>query len=62
VTVNPPAPAAQGVNALVDPWLTSTDSSTGFPSCYQPGGWGSNTVAWGTTMRVSGWSSPRVRR
>jgi peptidoglycan/xylan/chitin deacetylase (PgdA/CDA1 family) len=48
VTVNPPAPAAAGVNALVDPWLTSTDANTGFPGCYQPGGWGTNTVAWAT--------------
>jgi hypothetical protein len=52
VTINPPAPAAQGVNALVDPWLTSTDANTGFPSCYQPGGWGANTVAWGSTTNV----------
>ncbi len=52
VTVNPPAPAAAGVNALVDPALTSIDANTGFPSCYQPGGWGSNTVAWGHTTNV----------
>jgi hypothetical protein len=50
--VNPPAAAAAGVNALVDPWLTSTDANTGFPSCYQPGGWGSNTVAWANTTNV----------
>ena len=48
----PPAPAAAGVNALSDPWLTSTDASTGFPTCYQPGGWGSNTVAWATDTNV----------
>ncbi len=52
VSVNPPAPAAAGVNALVDPSLTSTDANTGFPSCYQPGGWGTNTVAWASTTNV----------
>jgi peptidoglycan/xylan/chitin deacetylase (PgdA/CDA1 family) len=52
VTINPPAAAAPGVNALVDPWLTSTDASTGFPGCYQPGGWGTNTVAWATDTDV----------
>jgi Polysaccharide deacetylase len=52
VSVNPPAPAAAGVNALVDPSLTSTDANTGFPSCYQPGGWGTNTVAWSNTANV----------
>ena len=48
----PQPPAAAGVNALSDPWLTSTNSSTGFPTCYQPGGWGSNTVAWATNTNV----------
>jgi peptidoglycan/xylan/chitin deacetylase (PgdA/CDA1 family) len=52
VTVNPPPPAAPGVNALVDPGLTSIDSATGFPSCYQPGGWGTNTVAWASSTNV----------
>jgi Polysaccharide deacetylase len=52
VTASPPAPAAPGVNALVDPALTSTDSATGFPTCYQPGGWGSNTVAWASSTDV----------
>ncbi len=52
VTVNPPAPAAAGVNALVDPSLTSINSATGFPTCYQPGGWGTNTVAWSNTTNV----------
>jgi peptidoglycan/xylan/chitin deacetylase (PgdA/CDA1 family) len=52
VYINPPAPAAAGVNALTDPWLTSTDSTTGFPSCYQPGGWGTNTVAWASNTSV----------
>ena len=52
VYVNPPAPAAAGVNALTDPALTSTDPNTGFPTCYQPGGWGTNTVAWANTTNV----------
>jgi peptidoglycan/xylan/chitin deacetylase (PgdA/CDA1 family) len=52
VTINPPAPAAAGVNALTDPGLTSTDPNTGFPTCYQPGGWGSNTVAWASNTNV----------
>ena len=50
--INPPAPAAAGVNALVDPGLTSTDPNTGFPACYQPGGWGTNTVAWSSGTNV----------
>ena len=52
VTIAPPAPAAAGVNALVDPGLTSIDSTTGFPTCYQPGGWGTNTVAWADSTNV----------
>jgi len=52
VYINPPAPAAAGVNALTDPWLTSTDVNTGFPACYQPGGWGTNTVAWASDTNV----------
>jgi hypothetical protein len=52
VYVNPPAAAAAGVNALPDPGLTSTDPTTGFPACYQPGGWGTNTVAWATDTNV----------
>ncbi len=52
VTVSPPAPAAAGVNAVVNPALTSIDSATGFPGCYQPGGWGTNTVAWASTTNV----------
>jgi peptidoglycan/xylan/chitin deacetylase (PgdA/CDA1 family) len=52
VTIAPPAPAAAGVNALVDPGLTSIDSTTGFPACYQPGGWGTNTVAWADSTSV----------
>jgi peptidoglycan/xylan/chitin deacetylase (PgdA/CDA1 family) len=39
-------PVARGVNALSNPSLETVDTNTGFPSCYQPGGWGSNTVAW----------------
>lgn len=61
-------PAAPGVNALSNPSLEAVDSNTGFPSCYQPGGWGTNTVAWaaaspghtGTAaeqLTVSGYSS-----
>jgi len=52
VPVSPPAPAAAGVNALTDPGLTSIDANTGFPACYQPGGWGTNTVAWANTTNV----------
>lgn len=52
VSASPPAPAAAGVNAVVNPALTSTNSATGFPSCYQPGGWGTNTVAWASTTNV----------
>ena len=52
VPVSPPAPAAAGVNALTNPSLTSIDSTTGFPACYQPGGWGTNTVAWAHTTNV----------
>ena len=52
VYASPPAPAAPGVNALVDPALTSIDSTTGFPACYQPGGWGTNTVAWASSTNV----------
>ena len=63
VSVSPPAPAAAGVNALTDPGLTSMDSSTGFPTCYQPGGWGTNTVAWaGTTNVPPGSPTDRSRR
>lgn len=63
-----PAPAAVGVNALSNPSLENTDPKTGFPTCFQPGGWGSNTAAWtastpGRTgigaeqLAVSGYSS-----
>jgi peptidoglycan/xylan/chitin deacetylase (PgdA/CDA1 family) len=48
----PPAAAAPGVNALTDPWLNSTNAGTGFPTCMQPGGWGTNTVAWATSTNV----------
>jgi len=52
VYASPPAPAAPGVNALVDPALTSIDSTTGFPACYQTGGWGTNTVAWASSSNA----------
>ncbi|MBO1755867.1 polysaccharide deacetylase family protein [Allobranchiibius sp. CTAmp26] len=41
-----PAPAPVGVNALSNPSLETTDPNTGFPTCFQPGGWGSNSAAW----------------
>lgn len=41
-------PAAAGVNALTNPSLETTDPATGFPSCYQPAGWGANTATWAT--------------
>ena len=47
--VNPPAPAAAGVNALQNPSVDTIDSTTGFPKCWQAGGWGTNTVAWANT-------------
>jgi peptidoglycan/xylan/chitin deacetylase (PgdA/CDA1 family) len=45
VYVNPPPPS----NTLQNPSLETTDSTTGFPKCWQPGGWGTNTVAWANT-------------
>ena len=47
--VNPPAPAAAGVNALQNPSVDTINSATGFPQCWQAGGWGTNTVAWANT-------------
>ena len=44
-----PAPAAVGVNALSNPSLETTDTFTGFPTCFQPGGWGTNATAWTTS-------------
>jgi peptidoglycan/xylan/chitin deacetylase (PgdA/CDA1 family) len=44
--VPPRAPAAAGANALLNPSLETTDAATGFPSCFQAGGWGTNTPAW----------------
>ena len=41
-----PPPAPVGTNALTNPSLETLDANTGFPSCYQSGGWGTNTVAW----------------
>ena len=49
VSVDPPAPAAAGVNALQNPSLDTINSTTGFPNCWQAGGWGTNTVAWANT-------------
>lgn len=46
VPVPPRPPAPVGTNALTNPSLETTNTFTGFPSCFQPGGWGTNTVAW----------------
>ena len=46
VPVPPTPPAPVGVNALSNPSLETLDTNTGFPSCFQSGGWGTNTVAW----------------
>ena len=46
-----PQPAPVGINALTNPSLETLDTTTGFPSCFQSGGWGTNTVAW---SRVTG--------
>jgi len=46
-----PPPAPVGTNALTNPSLETLDTTTGFPSCFQSGGWGTNTVAW---SRVTG--------
>jgi peptidoglycan/xylan/chitin deacetylase (PgdA/CDA1 family) len=67
-TVPAPAPAPVGVNALTNPSLESLNTVTGFPTCYQAGGWGANTPTWartspgatGTyaeTLTVAGYSS-----
>ncbi len=46
----PPKPeAAPGVNALDNPSLETLNASTGYPSCFQPGGWGTNTPTWART-------------
>ncbi|MCG7323372.1 polysaccharide deacetylase family protein [Arsenicicoccus bolidensis] len=39
-------PTQPGVNALTNPSLEAVDGFTGFPSCFQPGGWGTNTPSW----------------
>ena len=52
VYINPPAPAAAGVNALQNPSLETPNATTGFPQCYQPGGWGTNTVAWANSSNA----------
>ncbi|WP_050348070.1 polysaccharide deacetylase family protein [Arsenicicoccus sp. oral taxon 190] len=44
VPPRPPAPA--GTNAVLNPSLESLDGATGFPACFQPGGWGTNTPSW----------------
>jgi len=49
VPVPPRPPAAPGVNALTNPSLETPNSFTGFPSCFQPGGWGTNTPTWAAT-------------
>lgn len=46
VAVGGPGPAAPGVNALSNPSLETRDAATGFPTCFQPGGWGTNTATW----------------
>ena len=48
-SVAPQPPAAPGVNALTNPSLETTSTGDSFPSCFQPGGWGTNTPAWATT-------------
>ena len=45
VFVNPPPPSS----TLQNPSLETTDSSTGFPKCWQAGGWGTNTPTWANT-------------
>jgi peptidoglycan/xylan/chitin deacetylase (PgdA/CDA1 family) len=67
-TVAPKPVAAAGVNALTNPSLETTDAATTFPSCFQAGGWGTNTATWATTspgrtgskaqkLTISGYSS-----
>jgi peptidoglycan/xylan/chitin deacetylase (PgdA/CDA1 family) len=48
-TVAPKPVAAAGTNALTNPSLETNDAATGFPSCFQAAGWGTNTAAWATT-------------
>jgi peptidoglycan/xylan/chitin deacetylase (PgdA/CDA1 family) len=50
--VPPPAPAAPGVNAVTNPSLETNNATTGFPACYQAGGWGTNTVAWASSSNA----------
>jgi peptidoglycan/xylan/chitin deacetylase (PgdA/CDA1 family) len=50
--IAPPAPAAVGVNALTNPSLETPNATTGFPQCYQAGGWGTNTVAWANSSNA----------
>ena len=49
--IAPPPPAPVGTNALTNSSLETLDTGTGYPSCFQSGGWGTNTVAW---SRVTG--------
>jgi peptidoglycan/xylan/chitin deacetylase (PgdA/CDA1 family) len=46
--VAPKPVAAVGVNALTNPSLETTAAATGFPTCFQGAGWGTNTAAWAT--------------
>ena len=43
-----PAPAPVGVNALTNASVEDANAATGFPRCWQPGGWGANTPSWST--------------
>ena len=40
------------MNALTNPSLETINSTTGFPSCYQTGGWGTSTVAWANSSNA----------
>ena len=44
-----PPVVPDGVNAIQNPSLEATNPATGFPQCFQAGGWGTNTVAWSKT-------------
>jgi peptidoglycan/xylan/chitin deacetylase (PgdA/CDA1 family) len=48
-SVAPQPVAPVGVNALVNPGLETKDAATGFPSCFQAAGWGTNTASWAST-------------
>lgn len=54
----PVAPeAAAGVNAVQNPSMETFDTTTGLPSCYLAGGYGTNTAAFGTTTNAHSGSS-----